>query len=145
MPYRSRGVVHKMRKPLFPGYVFVQTGVEPSLIADWLAKVLGNVKDIYSILHYGDDERDVVIRESEHLYWEHLFDADFCVVGSIGFIEGDMVRITSGTLMGLEGRIKKINRHKREAIVEMEMMGGGKGSGGDSGGCGEDVRLFRAF
>jgi len=81
------------------------------------------VKDIYSILHYGDDERDVVIREGERLYWERLFDADFCVVGSIGFIEGDAMRITSGALMGLEGRIRKINRHKREAIVEMENDG----------------------
>ena len=25
--------------------------------------------------------------------------------------------------MGLEGLIRKINRHKREAVVEMEMMG----------------------
>jgi len=25
--------------------------------------------------------------------------------------------------MGLEGRIKKIDRHKRQAIVEMEMLG----------------------
>ena len=34
-----------------------------------------------------------------------------------------MIRITSGTLVGLEGRIKKINRQKRKAIVEKEMMG----------------------
>ena len=54
---------------------------------------------------------------------ERLFGADFCVVGSIGFIEGNTIRITSGALVGLEGRIRKVNRHKREAIVEMEMMG----------------------
>ena len=34
-----------------------------------------------------------------------------------------MIRMVAGALVGLEGRIKKINRHKREAIVEMEMMG----------------------
>ena len=123
VPYRSKGVVYKVRKPLFPGYVFVQTGIEPGLIADRLAKALRNVKDVYSILHYGDDKKDVVIREGERLYWEHLFDADFCVVGSVGFIEGDAIRITSGALVGLEGRIRKVNRHKREAIVEMEIMG----------------------
>ena len=122
-PYRNKGVVYKIRKPLFLGYVFVQTGIEPNLIAGRLAKALENVKDIYSILHYSDDERDVVIREGERLYWERLFDADFCVVGSIGFIEGDVIQITSGALVGLEGRIRKINRHKREAVVEMEMMG----------------------
>ena len=123
VPYRSKSVIYKERRPLFPGYVFVQTGIEPGLIADRLAKALRNMKDIYSILHYGDDEKDVVIREEGRLHWERLFDADFCVVGSVGFIEGDAIRITSGALLGLEGRIRKINRHKREAIVEMEMMG----------------------
>ena len=122
-PYRSKSVIHKIRKPLFPGYVFVQTGIEPALIADRLAKVLENVKDIYSILHYGNNEKDVVIREEERLHWERLLGAGFCVAGSVGFIEGDAIRITSGALVGLEGQIKKINRHKREAIVEMEMMG----------------------
>ena len=122
-PYRNKGVVHKVRKPLFPGYVFVQTEIEPSLIAEKLAAALRHTKDIYTVLHYGDEEKDVVVRENERLYWERLFDANFCVAGSVGFIEGDTIRITSGALVGLEGRIRKINRHKREAIVEMEMMG----------------------
>ena len=122
-PYRSKGIIHKVRKPLFPGYVFVQTEVEPKSIAEKLAAALKNIKDIYSILHYGDDEKDVAVREEERLYWERLFDTNFCVVGSVGFIEGDTIRITSGALVGLEGQIKKINRHKREAIVEMEMLG----------------------
>jgi len=69
MPYRNKGVIYKVRKPLFPGYVFVQTGIEPNLIAGRLAKALENVRDIYSILHYGDDEKDVVIREGVSLIW----------------------------------------------------------------------------
>jgi transcriptional antiterminator NusG len=36
---------------------------------------------------------------------------------------GDTIRITSGALMGFESRIKKINRHKREAVVELQIMG----------------------
>jgi len=87
MPYRSRSVVYKIRKPLFPGYVFIQTEVEPSLIVDKLDVALKGIKDIYSILHYGDDKKDVMLREGGRLYWEHLFDADFCVVASVGFIE----------------------------------------------------------
>jgi transcriptional antiterminator NusG len=122
-PYRNKGVVNRVRKPLFPGYIFVQTEIETHSIAEKLTAALKNTKDIYSILHYGDDEKDVVVREEERLYWERLFDADFCVVGSVGFIAGDTIRVTSGALVGLEGQIKKINRHKREAIVEMEMMG----------------------
>jgi transcriptional antiterminator NusG len=52
-----------------------------------------------------------------------MFDADFCIRGSVGFIEGDKVRVTSGALVGMECLIKKINRHKQIAIVELDMMG----------------------
>jgi transcriptional antiterminator NusG len=63
------------------------------------------------------------MRERERSPWERLFDSEFCIRASVGFCEGDKVRVTSGALVGLESLIKKINRHKREAIVEMEMMG----------------------
>ena len=115
-PYKSKGVIHKVPKPLFPGYVFIQTGIEPDLIADKLEAALRNIegnKHLYSMLHYGDNKKDVVVRDAERVLWERLFDEDFCIKGSVGIIEGDIIRITSGALMGLEGRIKKINRHKR--------------------------------
>ena len=80
-------------------------------------------EDIYKILHNGDNEKDVAVREKERLYWERLFDTNFCVAGSVGFIEGDTIRVTSGPLVGMESRIKKIDRHRREAVVEVEVMG----------------------
>lgn len=125
-PRRSKGVIGKERKLLFPGYVFIQTEIEAGLIAGKLRTALRGIarrKDIFTILHYGDDEKDVAMREAERLYWERLFDSDFCVAGSKGFIEGDVIRITSGALVGMESRIKRVDRHKREAVVEMEVMG----------------------
>jgi transcriptional antiterminator NusG len=126
--HRSHGVIRKECRLLFPGYVFIQTDIETGSIAEKLKDTLTNTtgkwhEDIYSILHYGNDKNDVAIRQKERLYWERLFDSDFCVTGSVGFIEGDIIKITSGPLVGMESRIKKINRHKREAVVEMDMMG----------------------
>jgi transcriptional antiterminator NusG len=123
MPYVRKGITRKVRKPLFPGYVFVQTEIAPELIADNLREALEGTKDIYSLLHYGSNTKDVAMRESERSYWERLFDADFCITGSIGFFEDDRICVTSGALMGLEKQIKRIKRHNREAIVEMEMLG----------------------
>jgi len=123
MPYRNRGIIQKMKKPLFPGYIFLKTNVEPALILDKLKLELTSVQGVYSILHYGSDKYDVVLNQSERFLWERLFDRESCIRGSEGFIEGDKIQITSGALMGIEGRIKKINRHKREATVEMELMG----------------------
>jgi transcriptional antiterminator NusG len=124
--FRNKGVVHIIRKPLFPGYIFLQTELKPDLIADKLEAVLVDIEkneQIYSILHYGEDRKDIVVREEERLHWECLFNDDFCVKGSIGFIVGDTVQIISGVLMGMESRIKRINRRKREAVVEMHIMG----------------------
>ena len=46
------------------------------------------------------------------------------IVGmSEGVIEGSQIIISSGPLQGLEGYIKKIDRHKRKAWVELPMFG----------------------
>ena len=46
------------------------------------------------------------------------------IVGmSEGFIKNDKVVITSGPLVGREGLIRKIDRHKRKAFIEIEMFG----------------------
>lgn len=42
---------------------------------------------------------------------------------SEGFIEGDRVLVTRGPLKGHELEIKRINRHKREAELEVPILG----------------------
>ena len=42
---------------------------------------------------------------------------------SSGIIENDRVQILSGPLMGMEGNIRRIDRHKRIAYLEIEMFG----------------------
>jgi transcriptional antiterminator NusG len=130
-PRRNKGVIYKERKILFSGYIFIQTEIEADLIAKKLNTILTKIKEqnikghneIYSILYYGDNKNDVALKERERLAWERMFDNDFCIRGSVGFIDGENIRITSGVLLGMECKIKKINRHKREALVELEMMG----------------------
>ena len=42
---------------------------------------------------------------------------------SEGYIEGDQLVITDGPLTYYEGKIVKINRHKRTAVLEVEFLG----------------------
>ena len=42
---------------------------------------------------------------------------------SYGMIEGDRVRIISGSLVGMEAVIRKVDRHKRVAYIEMRIFG----------------------
>ena len=41
---------------------------------------------------------------------------------SEGMIENDQVVIFDGPLKGMEGTIKRINRHKRVALIQMELF-----------------------
>ena len=45
-----------------------------------------------------------------------------CLTHSEGYIEGDAVRILSGPLVGMEGSIKKINRHNCCAEIEVVFL-----------------------
>ncbi|MCD8195589.1 MAG: antiterminator LoaP [Lachnospiraceae bacterium] len=110
------GEWHKQKKLLFPGYIFVVTEQVDSL---YLA--LRNVKKLTRIL--GDKECFMPLSEAE-VEFLRGFSGETQVVGmSIGFIENDRVTITSGPLAGREGCIKKINRHKRTAKIQVEMFG----------------------
>ena len=42
---------------------------------------------------------------------------------SIGYIEGDVIHINEGPLIGYEGHIVKIVRHKRIAYVDISLFG----------------------
>ena len=54
---------------------------------------------------------------------ENLEKEEQLVAMSTGIIENDQVRILTGPLQGMEGYIRKINRHKRKAWVSIEMFG----------------------
>jgi len=123
--YKNRGVILNKYKLLFPGYIFLQTEIDPKNVANELRRELRDkvkCKHIYKILHYGNNQDNIVVKAEERIYWDRLLDKNFCLSGSVGFIKSDLVNIVSGPLHGLEGRIKYINRHKREAIVEIEIM-----------------------
>jgi len=111
---------------LFPGYLFLQTEIDAELIAKQLRNLFRDrlkYKNVYSILHYGSNHDNVVLNKNELSFWERLFDDEYCVSGSTGFIEGDRIKVMSGALQGYENTIKKINRHKREVTIEIELMG----------------------
>ena len=73
------------------------------------------------ILRAGSTFVPLEIEEVQNL--RSLTDKAFNITLSKGFIEGDQIYITEGPLKEQEGRIRKIDRHKRIAIVEMPFLG----------------------
>lgn len=102
---------------LFPGYVIVVTDDIDALEAE-LRKVPAFTKLLASgdaFLPLSPEEIDWIAAFTEH--------GDRVIEMSEGIIEGDQVRITKGPLRHHEAWIKKINRHKRLAYLEIEMFG----------------------
>jgi transcriptional antiterminator NusG len=115
---RYQGEWHEIRERLLPGYLF--------LVADspWPAwEALKKVSKFSKILrNYEENVIYPVSREEEEFLKKLAGDKDEVEL-SYGMIEGDRVRIISGSLVGMEAVIRKVDRHKRVAYIEMRIFG----------------------
>ncbi|MCM1284303.1 MAG: antiterminator LoaP [Muribaculaceae bacterium] len=121
IPYTKRqrryeGQWHIEKRVLFPGYVFL-TSDSPEELFLRLKKVPGLTK----LLGTGQDI--VPLTAEEEALLRRLGGDEQIVETSIGVIENDQIIITEGPLQGMEGCIRRIDRHKRMAWLEVEMMG----------------------
>ena len=82
---------------------------------------LRQVTGLTKLLKTGDQ---VVPLTKEEVHFLKSFGGEEQVVAvSEGIIENSRVVVMSGPLLGKEGYIKKIDRHKRRAFLEMPMFG----------------------
>ena len=114
---RIKGAWVKRAEVLLPGYVFVVTKDPGKLKASLRAvprftRLLGN-DDMFTPL----DDREVAFINAFTQPGKRTVEL------STGVIEGDEVVILNGPLMGHAGSIVKIDRHKRLAYLELEMLG----------------------
>lgn len=113
---RFQGKWHIQENILFPGYVFL-IARNPELLVQSLREVIGLTKLI------GTGDEIVPLSEEETNFLLKMGRDEQVVELSTGIIENDKVRIQNGPLVGMEGYIKKIDRHKRQAVLEVEMFG----------------------
>lgn len=111
------------KRPLFPGYVFVETTMtSPEFLREFGTYARG-ADDVIRILRNGNSEY-VALSDDERRRLEFLLRGKRCFEHSIGVIVGDKVIVHDGPLKDLEGAITRINRHNRTAEIELEMFGG---------------------
>lgn len=113
---RKRGGVWKVERAiLFPGYIFVETDkIQEFYFA------LKELPELTKILRAEDEW--LPLYEEEEQFLQRLMNKEKIVKFSKGYIEGDRVIIKEGPMEGLEGMIKKIDRHKRMAVIEVELF-----------------------
>lgn len=89
----------------------------PEKLVNGLRKVIGLTKLIGT-----GDEIVPLVQEEIDLLMKIGTDKQLVEMSS-GIIENDRVQILAGPLMGMEGNICRIDRHKRMAYMEIEMFG----------------------
>lgn len=113
---RIRGEWTVQKKVLFPGYVFI-VSEEMERLYEELKNVVGLTKLL------GIGQEIVALDDKEIAFLKRFGGEEQIVEMSVGVIEQSKVIVTSGPLMGMEGLIRKIDRHKRKAWLEVEMFG----------------------
>ena len=113
MKYRvSHGCRSSEEERLLPGYVFFKapSDIDPFLLfpKDNIRRVLNTDGDHWQLL--GDDER----------FARWLFQYDGLLDFSKAYCEGDRIRIVSGPLKDMEGKITKMDRRGRSGQVTVK-------------------------
>lgn len=103
---------------LFPGYVFF---VAKEGYGKETEEELRNIDGVRKLLRIGDEPAALTGEEVDFL--KELGGKAQTVEMSEGIIEQSVIKVYSGPLVGKEKYIRKIDRHKRRAMLEMPMFG----------------------
>ena len=113
---KIRGSWTTIQKVLFPGYVFIVSQKIEDLYVH-LKHIMGFTKLI------GSGNEIVPLTQKEKKFLLSLGGEEQVVTMSEGIIEGKQVKVLEGPLAGREGMIRRIDRHKRKAWMEVDMFG----------------------
>ena len=113
---KYQGSWHTERELLFPGYLFVISS-NPEM----LYQALKRIPRLTKVL--GTGEKWTPMSREDIAIVERLAGNRNLMEFSEGYVQGDKVIVTEGPLKGLESKIKRIDRHKRLAWLELDLFG----------------------
>lgn len=115
-PWRENGVWIKKQEVLFPGYLFF-VAEDPA----GLRMVLKDIPEFAKVL--GDNEGPIALYEEEIDFLKKHINQDKVFEISTGEMVGEKLIVTEGPLKDLEGKVAYVDRHKRQAVLEVELFG----------------------
>ena len=104
-------------KDLMPGYILIQSGLNEKEFIRKYKDFLVTLDCKVQLIQSGDV---LTLTPLEQNLYQHLFDQDKVIRHSTGNIVNSKLIVEKGPLKGLESFVGKIDRHKRQAILEIE-------------------------
>ena len=114
---KYQGAWHTEIKPLFPGYVFVDSEAAAEIIEDALTVLINTnaVKPVYIGGVFAP------IKEAEQSILSSLLDSHYVISKSVGDIIDGKLIVSKGPLKEKENIVSKIDRHKRIATITLPL------------------------
>lgn len=118
MPSRRKGKTIVLTNSLFPGYIFFQyPGERPS---PELISSLRRIRTFTRFLPASDNIKPLNEHDAEII--RHLLSFGKELGPSlVMFDENNRIKVIKGPLLGMEGKIIKVDRRKRRAKIRLEM------------------------
>jgi transcriptional antiterminator NusG len=111
---RKQGKKRTWQAPIFPGYLFWQAEeLDPDVY--WLFKRTSG------FIRFLKSNRNIepLSGASERLLLHFLQHGEIVGASKVSFDQGDRIQVLSGPMQGLEGQIKKVNKRKGRAKIEL--------------------------
>lgn len=120
--FKRKDELRKEDVPLFKNYVFVKSKSNTIEFQEYIQHEIQHMTGFIKLLKH-DNEGTESLYPHEKEFLMKFANKDHVINQSQGFIEGDKIVITEGPLIGHESLIRKIDRHKRIAQLDIEMFG----------------------
>jgi transcriptional antiterminator NusG len=118
MHQKRRGVWAKVEQPLLPGYVFMYVeDADP-----FPAYVVRLERDAFRILRNPDMSMELQGSDEDYARWVFNHQGRF-EPSKVVFKEGQLVKVLSGPLLDMKGRLVKIDRHHKRVVVAFQFAG----------------------
>ena len=123
--FRKSGKPYLEKQRAMPGYVLIESSMPGQMFYLFIRDFIRSSAKSLKLLRNGRDYFDecFVMDGYEYIMLKRLLNADHCVEMSKGVIEGSLAKIVNGPLVGCEGLIKRVNRHKMQATIDVGLMG----------------------
>ncbi|PKM90632.1 MAG: transcription antiterminator [Firmicutes bacterium HGW-Firmicutes-10] len=119
--FKRNSTINKEDVLLFKNYVFVKSNENTINFQKYIQNEIQHMTGFIKLLKHDTHTESLYPHEKEFLM--KFTDEENVIDESQGLINGDKIIITQGPLMGFESLIRKIDRHKRIAQLEIDMFG----------------------
>jgi transcriptional antiterminator NusG len=115
---RRKGVMRQETAAIFPGYVFIEAEADDILSHQWEFR---STDGFYRFLKSNQNIRPLADRDLELVLHFIKKVGPVAGISRVYFNENSRIVVMEGPLMGLEGRIIKVDKRKKRAKVKLDI------------------------